>query len=223
MTRRSGRTILCNFVSMLRTAVIALAALLAASPASAAMVEVGLQVGAIRRQIADTAHAPLFNAQMYGEVSLLRDYLSVGAYLNGVPSGASSAPTRVGGFDVALRTYGVRSRVMLPLTKGLAVYAHVGLGYVDADFPEVSYARCAGCAQQVVPAANRSFAEVPFGVGVRGVLEGPFVVTVEGAYRPTVGYEHAEYDGAYRRIGDPAPTSPATNAWTILFGLGVVL
>jgi hypothetical protein len=173
--------------------------------------EAGLQVGAADRRLGNTAFHTAFNAQLYADVTLLPRLLAVGAYWNGMPTGGRAPPDRLSAGDVDIVTLGVRAKLFWP-REGVRPYVSAGIGRASAAFPETRRF------DQVVAASTQRFVEVPLAAGVTVPLEGPFVMTVEGAYRLGLGYRNDAYDRLLH-----GSSSPSAHAWTLHFGLAVAL
>lgn len=196
---------------------VALAVITTVAPASAAdWVEAGLQIGVIDRRLGNTQFRTTMNAQLYADVTVLPDYLTVGAYWNGVPGGNLGKPERLSAGEVDITLLGLRAKGFLPVPGRLRPYATLGIGRATAEFPANSGTVCAPtCEVRSSPASTNHYADLPVGLGLRVDLEGPFVFTVEGGYRLAVGYRNDAYE---RTLHENAASGG--RAWSLLISVG---
>lgn len=195
---------------------LALSIVTISAPASAEWVEAGIQLGVIDRRLGNTGFRTTMNAQLYTDVTVLPQYLTVGAYLNGWPAGNRADPARLSADEVDILMYGLRAKALYPLTKRLSPYATVGVGRATADFPETRGTVCAPtCVERVSPASTNHYADVPLGIGLRINLEGPFVFTAEGLYRFALGYSNDAYE---RTLHETAATNGRALSFLVSVG-----
>jgi hypothetical protein len=185
--------------------------LLATTLSQGPVFEGGIQVGGADRRLGNTAFRTAFNAQLYADVTVLARFFAVGAYWNGMPTGGRASPDRLSAGDVDITTLGVRAKLFWP-RDGVRPYVSAGVARASASFPE------ARVFEQTTPASTQRFVEVPLAIGLNVPLEGPFVMTVEGAYRLGLGYRNDAYDRLLH-----GASSPHAHAWTLHFGLAVAL
>lgn len=179
-----------------------------AAPASSDwMFEGGLQVGVVDRRLGTATFRPAMNAQLYAEWAVWPKRVSVGAYFNGYPAGNRAFPDRLDAPEVDITAIGLRARAFAPIDARLVPYAVVGVGRLVADFPK--YRDAAETTKYGV--------ELPLGVGLRFAAEGPFVMSLEAAYRPVLGYSNDAFDRAF------GGSVRGTHAWTLHFGLALAL
>lgn len=169
--------------------------------------EGGLQVGVVDRRLGTATFRPTMNAQPYAEWAVWPKRISVGAYFNGYPAGNRAFPDRLDAPEVDITAIGLRARAFAPIDARLVPYAVVGVGRLVADFPQYRDA----------PKTTKYGAELPLGVGLRFAAEGPFVMSLEAAYRPVIGYSNDAFDGAF------GGQVRGTHAWTLHFGLALAL
>lgn len=203
------------------------AALVLVTPgaARAASLEVAMQPGVMVRKLADTEYRPGFNLQIASDVVLHR-HLAVGAYFNGFPWGGAATPTRLFAREIGFRTFGVRARGILPVSKAIEAYAVTGIAAANVDTPEIAFDGCAAasasspCEAHYVARTNRWFTETLFGAGLLIKAEAPFAFSFEGDVRPSFGYRNAYYEQLVN--GPNAREGGAGLAWSFRVGVVVV-
>ena len=201
----------------LYAAVAATLALVAAPRNAHALVDVGVEAGAVTR----SAEAPdalragaAFGAHL--ELALL-PLLQVGAYYlhdqHALSRAEATAP------DVTFDTLGGRARLVLPIP-GTAVhpYAWVGVGYSRASYQGELTGVTTGAAARsnTVDPRLGHFLETPIGLGVAYDTLAILRLSAEVAYRHASSFGGSAYDDA------PTLTTP-TSAVSMLVGLSLSL
>jgi len=222
------------FKTLLGFGLVASATLLATRDASASFIDVGVQAGVAGRTLANVSYKPAFNLQLHADLALIPPILMVGAYVNGFPVGGTMYPKdgegviTSGADPITFRSGGLRAKLKLPIPGGFKPYGILGIGAVNANFPDYTLQKCGtvagqtGCIEQKVTNANNWFMEVVVGGGAMIQLGGPVWLTLEGSWRPSTGYKNEQYDQALETQQQPAP-SRTGYAWTALGGLALSL
>ena len=163
---------------------------------SYALLEVGAEGGLIKRT-ADTPNNLDVGVGygVHGEFNLVPLVKFGPYYLHYELSQADDAPRAA---DATFNTLGLRGRLTLPVPGSVAPYAFVGAGYTWARYAEPT------------GDAKGHFFEIPVGAGVAWRVAEILSLSLEGAYRPGVGFG----GGAFDTLGLSHPTS----GWSLLLG-----
>jgi opacity protein-like surface antigen len=207
--------------------------------ASAAFFEAGGEAGVLQRSLADTRYKPDFAWQVHAEIAFIPSILMVGPYF-GMNTGTPEVLNKDGTSQkpVDFRTLGARAKVRLPLGGPVVPYGLIGIGWVHGNFPDQMVQLCSTLPAPIgyqcdptprqVPNATANFVEIPVGVGLAFQLADEVALTIEGDWRPTVGYKNDVYEVAAKNAqttGSTQPPPPGRNGWAFsgMAGLAITL
>lgn len=200
--------------------------------ASAAFFEVGGEAGVLQRSLADTRYKPDFAWQVHAEIAFIPSILMVGPYF-GMQTAVPEIPNATSPRSVDFRSMGARAKVRLPLGGPIIPYGLIGVGWVHGNFPDQQVPLCTTvsgqqvCAgQTTMPSATANFVEIPVGVGLAFQLADEVALTIEGDWRPTVGYKNDAYEQAIAKAqatGTTQPPPPGRNGWAFSAMAGIAL
>jgi opacity protein-like surface antigen len=191
--------------------------------ANASILDLGAEVGVLKRSLSDTDYGSKFAFQLNADLAFF-PLLKLGPYVTFTSATAQAGTDNE--TSIAFRTIGARLKLTLPLSDVVQPFGVAGIGWAHADFPDQTVAACrlGVCAKQVVPSASANFAEFLLGAGLIVQLAGPLALTGEFDWRPTTGYKNDVYDQQIQAESTTAP-DPSRNgvAWVGLFGLALTL
>jgi opacity protein-like surface antigen len=222
--------VVSRFLVIAAVSTVAVVATVDSAPANAAFLEAGIQAGVIDRTLAGTGYRTGFNFQIHADLALIPPILMIGAYANGFPFGGKLAPEQQGSSNTSIdfRTFGARAKLRIPIPGAVTPYAIAGAGWVRGDFPDQTLTLCgtvqgvSGCTNRTVPSATANFVEFVLGAGAMIKLAGPLHLSLEGAWRPTIGYENDDYEKTLRSGSTTAPP-PSRNGSAYSFHGGLAL
>jgi len=201
------------------------AASLVPSSASASILDLGAQVGLVKRSLSDVDYSAKFAFQLHADLAFF-PFLKIGPYATFTSATAPADEARPDDASIAFRTLGARLKLTLPVSDIVKPFGVAGVGWAHAAFPDQTVTACQFgiCASRTVPSATANFAEFLVGGGLMVQLADPIALTAEFNWRPTTGYKNEVYDQQVQAQSTTAP-DPSRNgvAWVGLVGLALTL
>jgi hypothetical protein len=225
------RPSLTSFASLACAACIAFAA----APARAGIVDLSLEAGLEKRSLSITEYSPGLFVQANVEFGIIPGLLYLGPYASYAQLQPQLATQNGADIPNAPKFYGggLRARLVIPLPDiPIKPYGFVGGGVVHSDVPDQTVNLCTptvlgqqACQPETLPAATANFAELTFGVGARLDFSDTVRVILEGAWKPTFGYQNDSWENAAHgtQSGNLSLGTPGRNGYALSASAGLMI
>ncbi|MFI5301611.1 MAG: hypothetical protein ACHREM_26275 [Polyangiales bacterium] len=229
-------------LSLVASALAFTALSLSAAPrARASIVDLSAQVGLEKRSLSTTDYANAPFGQLDVDFGIIPGLLYLGPYANYAQLRPILATKDNADVPNSSKFYGfgLRARLNIPIPEvPITPYGVVGGGMVHTDFPDQTVQLCtpattvAGvtvapqCASQTLPAATANFVELMFAAGVRLDLSDTVRIVLEGAWKPTFGYQNDTWELAAHgatTTGNLNPPPPGRNGYALSASAGLMI
>lgn len=207
----------------------------AAPRARAGVVDLSLEAGLEKRSLSITEYNPGMFIQANIEFGIIPGLLYLGPYASYAQLQPQLSTENGADIPTAPKFYGggLRARLVVPVPDvPIKPYGFVGGGVVHSDVPDQTVNLCTpnvaglqACQPETLPAATANFVELTFGVGARLDFSDTVRVIVEGAWKPTFGYQNDSWENAAHstQTGNLSLGTPGRNGYALSASAGLMI